>query len=87
MKLVTVTNHSFELPTKNLAFARFFFTLTPDMWTPLNTLPPDPIFDLDEKFQADPRDPKVYLALGLYFDEQAQPVVFDAIQILSLIHI
>ena len=50
------------------------------MWTPLKPLPADPIFGLDEKFQADTRDKKVYLALGLYFDEQGQPVVFDAIQ-------
>lgn len=50
------------------------------MWTPLQPLPADPIFGLDEEFQADKRDNKVYLALGLYFDEQAQPVVFPAIQ-------
>lgn len=53
------------------------------MWTPLKSLPADPIFGLDEKFQADPRDNKVYLALGLYFDEQAKPVVFPAIQAAS----
>jgi aspartate/tyrosine/aromatic aminotransferase len=50
------------------------------MWNPLKTLPPDPIFGLDEEFRADPRDNKVYLALGLYFDENAQPVVFPAIK-------
>lgn len=50
------------------------------MWTPLTPLPADPIFALDAKFQADPRDQKVYLAVGLYMDEQAQPVVFSAVQ-------
>jgi len=50
------------------------------MWTPLTPLPPDPIFGLDEQFRADSRDNKVYLALGLYFDEQAEPVVFSAVQ-------
>jgi len=50
------------------------------MWTPLNPLPADPIFALDAKFQADDRAQKVYLAVGLYMDEQAQPVVFSAIQ-------
>ena len=50
------------------------------MWSPLSPLPADPIFALDAKYKADNRDNKVYLAVGLYMDEQAQPVVFSAIQ-------
>lgn len=50
------------------------------MWKPLKPLPADPIFALDDEFQADLRDNKVYLAVGLYLDEAAKPVVFPAIQ-------
>jgi len=50
------------------------------MWSPLTPLPADPIFALDAKYKADDRDNKVYLAVGLYMDEQAQPVVFSAMQ-------
>lgn len=50
------------------------------MFKKLESLPKDPTFLLFDQFQADLREYKVNLGIGLYFDEVGNPVVFETVK-------
>lgn len=50
------------------------------MFKSLETLPKDPTFLLFDQFLSDNREDKINLGIGLYFDLEGKPVVFETIK-------
>jgi aromatic-amino-acid transaminase len=50
------------------------------MFKHVDAYPGDPILTLNEDFQKDPRQDKINLSIGIYFDEQGRLPVMDAVR-------
>ncbi|MGN4074361.1 aminotransferase class I/II-fold pyridoxal phosphate-dependent enzyme, partial [Burkholderia gladioli] len=50
------------------------------MFEHIDAFPGDPILSLNENFQKDPRERKVNLSIGIYFDEQGRIPVMGAVR-------
>src|SRR3989338_1796348 len=50
------------------------------MFQHVDAYPGDPILTLNEDFQKDPRQGKINLSIGIYFDEEGRLPVMDAVR-------
>ena len=50
------------------------------MFRHVDAYPGDPILTLNEDFQKDPRQGKINLSIGIYFDEEGRLPVMDAVR-------
>src|SRR5690625_4457470 len=60
-------------------FSSFYTELQLPMFNHLQAYAGDPIFKVAQAFQEDPRQEKINLSIGLYFDDEGQVPVLDVV--------